>query len=818
MAKIKHQSTIDFIDQSISYGANKKLIQIHTDQVIDGRKYIVQDKEIVYYGNFSYLGLEQHPKIIKATIEAIENEGIRLPSSRTYIQSNYYNELEGLLGQIYGGHVVIGPSLTVLHMAAIPVLFGNDDMVFIDQMAHASMVQAVQCTKAKGVTVKTLRHNRYDLLETYIKQYEHKHEKIWYIVDGIYSMYGDSTEIKELMPLLDLYPNFYLYVDDAHGSSWIGENGKGFILNQVELHQKMIVTQSLGKGFGVVGGALVTKSPELKRRIRTCGGTFIFSGQMSSATLGGAIASAKIHLSDEITIYQNDLMEKMKYCNKLIREYNLPSIHEANTPIFFIACGLLKIAYNMLAVLKQEGFLVNIAVYPAVSSKCSGIRFLMNCHIQKEDILALIKCIKKHFSNEIAKENYSYAELAKAFKKPEFELLSPKKFFLQKESFESSMKVEKFDSISQIDKDLWNSLMQHRGVYDANTMKILEDIYQGNAQPENNWKFLYYIVKDTNNKVVLATFFTVSLWKEDLLSPPSISKDLEEIRATEDPYYLTSMSITMGCQALEGEPLFVDFKHPNWKPAINVLLKDVWKEQEVVDAELIVIRDISTEKKSFINFFKDKGFIIAEMPDTHIIEDLAWDDVEDFIKNRSKSSRRNIRRHCQRKETWFDIETLTSVSDETLDYLYSLYLNVKHINYSVNTFDLPKKFFKLMFADENSEIFTITPNQNCPHGAKDKPISFCCSRIVDGIYHAMYLGMDYDCLHSHGIYRQTLYQVVLHAQKANCKSIHIGFSASIEKQRFGGIPKPVVALVQNKDNYKQTVINNMTIKKLERHY
>ena len=814
MAKIKHASVVDIVDQSISHGVNRKILHLNTEKVISGRKLVIHGKEVVHFGNCNYLGLEQHPKVKEAAIDAINSEGIRLTLSRAYVSSGYYNQLEDLLGEMYGGHAIVAPSSTMLHMSAIPVLFNRNDLVLLDQQVHASMTQAVQYTKANGVSVKTVRHNRYDLLENFIEKYQNQYEKVWYVLDGIYSMYGDAPDIKKLIELLDYYPNFYLYVDDAHGCSWIGENGKGFILNQVPLHEKMMMTLSLGKGFGVIGGVLVTKNSEPCRRVRTCGNTMIFSAPLSSGLLGAAIASAKIHLSPELPVLQADLLDKIQYCNKLIKENDLPLVREEDSPIFFIGCGLPKIAYRMLEQLKDEGFLVNIGVFPAVSLKCAGVRFLITCHLTKEDILTLVLTIKRLLPKAIAAENFTYKELAKSFSKPEFESLSPGNLVLKQECIRAGLRVEKYSSISEIDPEIWNVLMHDKGACDYSAMKIIEEIYTDNVEKENNWKFRYYLIKDNNDKIILACFFTVSIWKEDLLAPPSISKELEEVRKN-DPYYMTSQSISLGCQALEGEPLYLHAEGDLLEGAIDILMQELWDLQEQENAELIIFRDIDARNKKLTSLLQDKGFMVSEMPDHHEILDLKWENIDEYIANRTPKSRAHLRKYGVNIEDWFDVKL---DSDAELDSLYDLYLSVKSVNYGINTFSLPKSFFKFFSQDEKTDIFTISPNENCPYGAINTSIAFLMGRQCDGIYYAMILGLNYDYLKTHSIYRHTLYQVIKRANKLGCQKLHLGFSASIEKRKLGAIPIPKIALLQYKDDFKQVSLNNMSVTKLAKHY
>ena len=698
MAQVKHPSIVDIVDDIVRHGVDKEILQLSTNKIISGRKLVIKGKEVIHFGNCNYLGLERHPAVKQASIEAIEAEGIRLTMSRSYVSSGYYVELEELLSKMYGGHVVVAPSSTMLHLSAIPVLFGRNDLCLLDQQVHASMTQAVQYSKSFGLTTKTVRHNRLDLLEDFIQRYQDEYEKIWYVLDGIYSMYGDAPDIVALVALLDKYPNFYLYVDDAHGCSWKGTNGKGYILDKVELHEKMMMTVSLGKGFGVIGGVLVTKNPEHCRRVRNCGNTMIFSAPLSSGLLGAAIASAKIHLTDELTVLQEDLQDKIRYTNYLIKEYNLPSVREEESPIFYIGVGLPKAAYHLLELLLDDGYLCNIGAFPAVSLKCAGIRFLATCHLKKSDIEGLIKRIAYHLPYVLAAANFTFKDLAKAFKLPHFEALAKHHIIKETEGQDmvipvlkgginqsyqtvvgkgkAALTVEYYPSITRIkDKKEWNQLFADQGLFDDKTLTFNEAIFSNNEAAYNNWNFLYYIIRDYQGKIVAAALFTEGLWKEDLLAPASVSKAFEEIRSTENPNYMISKSISLGCQAYEGQPLYLDRTHRDWKKALDLLLTTIWEEEDRRKTEVLVFRDMDTDDKELRKFFIDKGFLSADMPNLNTLHKPKGADPEAFRANLGAASRRHFRKDITPFVDMFEVAEVTSYTPEELDLYYDLYYN-----------------------------------------------------------------------------------------------------------------------------------------------
>ncbi len=818
MAKIKHPNVNDIIDESFSHGVNRNVLHLHTDKVLKGRKIIVNGKELLHFGNCNYLGLEQHPRVKQAAINAIEQEGIRFTMSRTYASSGMYYELENLLGEMYDAHAIVAPSSTMLHLSAIPVLMEPDDLVLLDHQVHASMRNAVQYIKPSGIKVKTIRHSDYNMLEETIIQNQNKHRKIWYVLDGVYSMYGDCPDIKHLCGLLDKYENFYLYVDDAHGTSWAGKHGRGYILEQVELHEKMMLTVSLGKGYGVIGGVLISKSPEPVRRVKVCGQTIIFSAPLSSGLLGAAIESAKIHLSPEITELQNDLMDKIDYCNQLLKESKLPLIREERSPIFYIGIGLNNAAYNMLERLINDGFLTNIAGFPAVPQKCAGIRFLITCHLEKEDIKKLIDRIVYHFPLVFEEENSDYDVLAEGFKRPEFKELG-KYFPLQKkkDKFEPQFKLEVSKSIKQMDQHEWESKLAKHGPYSFNCMRLCEETFKNNEDASNNWTFLYYTVKDENDHIVIMTFFTISDWKDDILSPDSISKDFEEIRQ-KDPNYMVSKALLMGHQLSDGMPCYVDKSNKNWKQAFDLLIKNVWNKQNELDLDLVVLRDFAYNEQELSNYFLDKGFMRMNLPDAHFMDKLDWNSPEEFVERLSAKKRYHIRRYSMKYESNFEIKRLSTANERELDNIYKLYLNLKRNNLALNTFDLPKKYFANVINDPQSYVFGFYLKNEAGEIENDLPVGFYLATMSGGNYSPLFLGLDYTYLKSHGLYRLILYRMVQDARKYNADRLQLGFSATIEKQKLGNIPEKRVGFFQYQDNFKQEVLRNLDVNKLSKHY
>lgn len=415
--KSKHEMMIDIVNQVASMASKLGIVHNETDDItLDGRHVTIRGEKIKYFGSCSYLGLEHDPRLKAASIDAVNRYGTSFSSSRAYLSSIFYRESEELLNKMFGKPTLMVQSLTVGHMSLIPVIVGENDAVILDNQVHDSVQNACNLLRVRNIHVEVVRHNRIDMLEERIKKLKEKHTKVWYMADGVYSMHGDLAPVKELYRLADQYEQFYLYLDDIHGMSWAGPNGTGYVMSQGDYHPKLYLTTGLTKAFGAAGGLLVFPNIDDYKLLKNVSKAFIFSIQMPPAVLGSCIASSKIHLTDEIYLMQNELMEKVKYFNETAKKLDLPLVGETNTPIGFIGVGKPDTGYNMVRRLMNKGYITNISVFPSVPYNQTGLRIPLNRYNTFEDIEGLLLSIKEQLPFALEDSHTSLQEVMKAFR------------------------------------------------------------------------------------------------------------------------------------------------------------------------------------------------------------------------------------------------------------------------------------------------------------------------------------------------------------------------------------------------------------------
>jgi 7-keto-8-aminopelargonate synthetase-like enzyme/predicted N-acyltransferase len=806
----KHHSFINTVDQVISDAANKGIMHLSTENMaLTNNTLRVRGKDLVNFGSCSYLGLEFDQRLINGSQQAVSNYGTQFSASRAYISTCFYDELEELFCKIFKAHALVMPTTTLGHMGVVPIVVEDGDAVILDHQVHNSVQTAAKLVKARGVHVELVRHSRMDKLEERIKCLRQKHRKIWYMADGVYSMYGDTVPVNDVYALMDKYPELHFYVDDAHGMSVFGEHGAGYVLSQQPIRDRMVFTTSLAKAFATGGAVVAFNDPEIARKIRTCAASLVTSGPIQPAVLGAAIESSKIHLSNEIYELQDDLHENIKYTNLLLKKYGLPNVAEATSPVFFVGVSLPKLGYNMIHRMMEEGYYLNHGIFPGVPIKNTGIRFTITRLHTFDEIDSMISTMATHFPKAVEEEGFSMGKIYKAFKMtPPVE----EKLIREVQSVvgKSQLKIQQEKTIDNIDEGTWNTVLGDRGSFDKNGMSLLEKSFTGNAEKENNWTFDYLVIKDLHDEPVLATFFTTAQCKDDMLSPEAISIQIEEKRQN-DPYFLTSKTLFAGSLLTEGNHLYINKKSPLWKEAMQLFFDKMGELQEKYEVSNTVIRDLPDGDSEMDGIFTDNGYFKTYMPENHQIDDFSWSSKDEYLEKLSAKSRRHVRGEIIKHFNKYDVYYPESVSEKRIDNWYNLYLNVKNKSMALNTFTLPKKVFENIANDSNWDVITlqVKPENNKGNNHSDVAVMFC--HKTRNSYSPMIIGIDYEYQKGYNVYRQMLYQGVLRANALKMKKMNFGFAATIEKKKLGAKVFTPVAYMQTKDNYNMEVIGSMSV-------
>jgi 7-keto-8-aminopelargonate synthetase-like enzyme len=223
--KIQEATQVEMVNQVAYYLRQAGIIHLSMDNapMPDRRIVHLNGKEVINFSSCNYVGLETDERLKHAAIEAIEKYGTQYYCVRAYTSLNYYEELEAQMKAIFGFPAVVMPTTMLGHMSCLPSLVSNEDAVILDHQVHTSVVMTSKILKSSGTYIETFRHNRMDYLESRIQKLRNEYKKIWYLADGVYSMYGNLAAMGEIYDLMNRYEQFHTYIDDCHGMSWSGK-------------------------------------------------------------------------------------------------------------------------------------------------------------------------------------------------------------------------------------------------------------------------------------------------------------------------------------------------------------------------------------------------------------------------------------------------------------------------------------------------------------------------------------------------------------------------------------------------------------------
>lgn len=804
-------AAISTIDQVMQHGLDTEVIHKHTEDLeLSGRTVTIDGASMVNFGSCSYLGLEHHPDLVEGAIDAVRRYGTQFSTSRTYASLGMLEQLESEMTGLFGQPVIVTPSTTMGHLATLPVIVSDEDAVIMDMQVHASVQMASQQLKARNIPISVIRHNHMEALERRIRSLRVKHRRIWFLADGVYSMYGDFAPLERLQSLLEVYPELHLYIDDAHGMGWAGPHGIGYVRSQMPHHPRMILATSMNKSFAAAGGCMVFPNQSLRDRVLKCGGTLIFSGPIQPPMLGVALASARLHRGDELEARQARVAQLTAHMNRRLRQAGLPQFLETDSPLFFVPLGLPKLITELIARVKADGYWINSAGFPATPMKRGGLRFMVNAHLTEEDIDGLVEVIARHYPAVLQSFGLTCEDVAKTFGIPPFEVRHvPPRLGLVPEP--EALECRHLRTIHHLGPQDWDRRHARMGTLAHHALAAVESVFATDDLPTaDRWNFHYFEVRDRDARVVLSTFFTAGRLKDDMFAPAAVSARIEKERLR-DPEHLTSLVVMTGCMVTKGEHLWLDRSHPDWRQALARLVEAMQEVAASVGANQIMLREMYGDLDEGLRLeLLELGLTAIRLPDNVMLREMHWEEDSGYLARLGRRYRSDFRREILRHEPVFRVETRRPSTEAELRECYQLYLNVHERAFEMNVHRLPYGFFRTMAFAEGFDVLRLYMADDPRPEAERAPVAVLFGFVGPETYHAMFVGLDYDVDPSSSAYKQILYQCVRRAHALGATDLDLAFTAELVKKKVGARPEACWAFVQIDDAYNLQVIDAMT--------
>lgn len=372
---------LDWIQEELdSLKASGLYNRIRTLGSAQGAWLVVDGKKVLNFCSNNYLGLANHPRLVEAARETLLKYGVGPGAVRSIAGTmDLHLELEKRLAKFKGVEAAITfQSGFNANVATIPALVGKDDVIFSDELNHASIIDG--CRLSGGRIEKFAHADAVDL-ENVIRKNEGTYWRGLVITDGVFSMDGDLAPLDKIYEVSNRY-DIMLMVDDAHGEGVVGRGGRG-IVDHFGLHGKVDVeVGTLSKAFGVVGG-LVAGNARIIEWLRQRARPFLFSSATPPADVAACIAA--VDLLEGSTELVDRLWDNAKYFKAQMKQMGF-NTGQSVTPITPVMLGEASLAQQFSRELFEEGVFAMPLGFPTVPQGKARIRVMISAAHTHEDL------------------------------------------------------------------------------------------------------------------------------------------------------------------------------------------------------------------------------------------------------------------------------------------------------------------------------------------------------------------------------------------------------------------------------------------------
>jgi glycine C-acetyltransferase len=341
---------------------------------VDGRK-------VLNFCSNNYLGLANHPRLVRAAKDAVEKYGVGPTAVRTIAGTmEIHLELERRMAAFKGVEAAVTfQSGFNANLGTIPALVGREDVIYSDELNHASIIDGCRLSRA---TVQRYAHcDPSDLQRVIAENEDQGFRRALIVTDGVFSMDGDVAPLDAIYEIAKSHEAL-LMVDDAHGEGVLGKGGRG-IVDHFDLHGKVdIEVGTLSKAFGVVGG-VVAGSSTIVEWLQQRGRPFLFSSAMTAPDVAACIAG--VNLLEESTELVDKLWENTDYFKAEMQNLGFDT-GASTTPITPVMLGEAPLAQQFSRRLFEEGVFAMAIGYPTVPQGKARIRVMNSASLEREDL------------------------------------------------------------------------------------------------------------------------------------------------------------------------------------------------------------------------------------------------------------------------------------------------------------------------------------------------------------------------------------------------------------------------------------------------
>ncbi|MFN7096773.1 MAG: glycine C-acetyltransferase [Gammaproteobacteria bacterium] len=346
-------------------------------------------EHVVNFCANNYLGLSNHPALIKAAKDAVDTHGFGMSSVRFICGTqDIHKELEHRLSTFLGMEdTILYSSCFDANGGLFETLLGEEDAIISDALNHASIIDGIRLCKAQRFRYE---NNNMEDLEQKLKDAQHTRFRL-IATDGVFSMDGIIANLKAVCDLADKYDAMVM-VDDSHAVGFMGEKGRGTheycdVMGRVD-----IITGTLGKALGGASGGYTSASKEIVEWLRNRSRPYLFSNSLAPAIT--ATSLKVLDLLEQDDSLRKQLKDNSRYFRQHMTELGFKMIPGEHA-IIPVMLGDAKLAGEMANQLLKEGIYVIGFSYPVVPKGLARIRTQMSAAHTKAQLDKAIAAFAK---------------------------------------------------------------------------------------------------------------------------------------------------------------------------------------------------------------------------------------------------------------------------------------------------------------------------------------------------------------------------------------------------------------------------------------
>jgi 8-amino-7-oxononanoate synthase len=357
-----------------------------------GPRLRMDGRELLTFCSNDYLGLANHPDVIRALQRGAEIYGVGSGAAHLVTgHSNAHHALEEELAEFTGRQrALLFSTGYMANQGVIAALLGRNDTIYEDRLNHASLIDGGVLSRAR---LKRFAHADMLALEKQLQQQQGGESMV--ATDGVFSMDGDIAPLAEMSRLCRQH-NSWLLVDDAHGIGVLGKGGRGsvdhFGLGEEDVP---LLMATLGKALGTFG-AFVAGSEALVETLIQQSRSYIFTTATPPAVAEATRASLRIARDEQWR--RDHLSHLIARFRKGAEQLGLP-LMPSETPIQPIVAGESSRALAWSALLEEQGILVSAIRPPTVPDGSSRLRVTLSASHSEQDVDRLLDALEG-FSRE----------------------------------------------------------------------------------------------------------------------------------------------------------------------------------------------------------------------------------------------------------------------------------------------------------------------------------------------------------------------------------------------------------------------------------